>query len=122
MSESSMRQRVVRALNDAGLHAVSIENSVGIGTPDVSWAYGFLELKWLRSGPVRLPHYTAAQRHWLKSRCKAGGVAHLLLCVAGEFFLIWGSVAATASDDELCLLAIEHGPLPLIIEKLKEYR
>lgn len=39
-SEKDMRKRVVSALKT--LHAVSVENGVGAGTPDVNYAGGWL--------------------------------------------------------------------------------
>ena len=71
MSESSMRQRLVAALKP--LDAVPIENRLRAGTPDVNYIGGWMELKWLRSWPVRdgvisLPHYTNGQRLWLRRR------------------------------------------------------
>ena len=93
MSESSMRQRLVAALKP--LDAVPIENRLKAGTPDVNYIGGWMELKWLRSWPVRdgvisLPHYTNGQRLWLRRRGKRGGVAMLVLQVGKNWlFFDW---------------------------------
>lgn len=92
-------------------HAVRVENSVELGTPDVNlcvpgcqftrqygewwlevsttgWG-GWVELK-VQEAPVRkttvfkCEHFTMEQRQWLVSRCRAGGRAYLLLQVKQE--------------------------------------
>ncbi len=93
MSESSMRQRLVAALRP--LDAVPIENRLKAGTPDVNYIGGWMELKWLRSWPVRdgvvlLPHFTIGQRLWLRRRGARGGVAMLVLQVGKQWlFFDW---------------------------------
>jgi hypothetical protein len=89
MTESDMRQLVVRAL--AGLDPVSVENPAHPGTPDVNHTGGWLELKrvdaWpARPGsPLRLPHFTPQQRVWLRRRCASRPRgACLLLRVDGK--------------------------------------
>lgn len=101
-----MRQTVVRMLRS--LDAISVENSVYPGTPDVNYGgrdvngrrvEGWLELKWAadwpaRGGPLRLPHFTAEQRAWLRRRHHRGGRIHLLLQVNRlEWFLLDGRTA-----------------------------
>ena len=69
--ESTMRARVVKALRS--LHAVSVENGVGVGTPDVNCTTCWIELKAVTKAnipkredtPVRLPHFTQQQKIWL---------------------------------------------------------
>ena len=68
---------------------VRIEDSVGLGTPDVNLKDGqWIELKQIRAWPrradslVQVPHFRAQQRTWLTRRCRAGGAAYLLLHVA----------------------------------------
>lgn len=99
MSEKEQRQRVVKALRN--LDALSVENRVGIGTPDINYTYGWLELKCLKNWPkntniaVKLDHdLTKEQRIWLKRRWAAGGECYVLLQVKREFFLFAGPVAA----------------------------
>lgn len=96
-SEKNMRQRVVRILRP--LHAVSIENGAGAGTPDVNYVEGWLELKSVERWPPRdgiLPvdHFTPQQRLWLRKRSLAKGNAHMLLKVADDWLLIDGWDAA----------------------------
>jgi hypothetical protein len=95
--EKGMRKRVVRALRS--LDAVSVENGVGAGTPDVNHKYGWIELKSIeawpkRGGPLRIEHFTPGQRAWLAKRAKAGGLADLLIKVANDWILIDGMTAA----------------------------
>jgi len=91
-SERDMRKRVVRALR--ALDAVSVENGVGIGTPDVNFADGWLELKsiegWPRDPlkPLVVEHFTPTQRIWLARRDAAGGRAYLLLKVNHDWLLL----------------------------------
>jgi hypothetical protein len=97
-SEKSMRQRVVRALKS--LDAMSVENSVRPGTPDVEYIGGWIELKsaegWPKNEktPLRVPHFSPLQRIWLSRRCNAGGLAWLLIRVGREWLLLRGDVAA----------------------------
>lgn len=107
--ERGFRQRVVKALKS--LDALSIENGVGAGTPDVNFADGWIELKsiddWPKrpATPLRVDHFTAAQRAWLRVRCLRGGRAFLLLKVGPEVLLFRGDVAAevlgTTTREEL---------------------
>lgn len=91
--ESSMRARVINALRP--LHAVPIENAVGLGTPDVNCSTGWIELKsedaWPKRDetPLRLKRYTPHQKIWLKRR-DAVGRAWLLLRVGREWLLFRG--------------------------------
>lgn len=86
-----MRSRVVKALRP--LHGVAVENPAYPGTPDVNFIEGWLELKWLRSWPkgattiVRLEHYTAQQRLWIRKRAINGGNVGLLLQCKKEWML-----------------------------------
>jgi hypothetical protein len=97
-AEKTMRKRVVAILRP--LHACSIENGVGAGTPDVNYARGWLELKSLADWPVgdetifRVEHFTPQQRLWLRKRWLAGDVVHVLLKVADDWLLIDGWLAA----------------------------
>jgi hypothetical protein len=111
--ESDMRQRVIKALRS--LDAVSIENCVGNGTPDVNYIGGWLELKsrdeWPKraSTPVRIEHFTPDQRVWLRRRRHRGGDVRMLLKVANDWLLIDGVDAAKhvgeATKEELFSIA-----------------
>lgn len=99
MSESYLKQNVRMLLTQADAHPISVENRVHPGTPDMSYAGGWIELKkimkWPIPGrPVRIPHFTQQQRIWLRQRCDAGGRAHLLLQVGLTWMLFWGRDAA----------------------------
>lgn len=99
-AESHIRQRVVALLKKAKLDPISVENPVHPGTPDVNHLNGWLELKQLprwpkRSGtPVRVAHFTAQQRVWLRRRALAGGKVHVLLRVGDEWLLFEGGWAS----------------------------
>ena len=104
-SEKDMRRRVIRALKS--IHAISVENGTGIGTPDVNYVNGWLELKSIDSWParpetpLRIEHFSQEQRIWLLQRCKAGGEAWLLLKVSDDWLLFDGEMAAAlVGEDE----------------------
>lgn len=87
--------------NMAGLDARRIEStSTASGIPDVNYVQGWIELKCLRGWPVRektivkVKHFTADQRAFLRVRWAAGGKTFLLLKVAKEWLLFTGPVAA----------------------------
>lgn len=100
MSETGMWDALRAELR--GLHPVRIESrAIGMGTPDVNYAHGWIELKYLRSWPkrpetrVRIEHYTKEQRSWAVQRTQAGGRVFLLLKVGeNEWLLLHGAVAA----------------------------
>jgi hypothetical protein len=94
-----MRQSVVKALRE--LDAISVENKVYPGTPDVNYIGGWMELKWLRrwpkncdESPVKIDHFTPQQRVWLKRRWRRGGAAWLLLQVRTDWLIFDGETAA----------------------------
>lgn len=94
-----MRRKVVRALRDADLDAVAVENPAHPGTPDVNYAGGWIELKYLpawpaKGGVVRIRHFSKQQRIWLERRRDAGGAAYLLLQVGTDWLLLDGRDAA----------------------------
>jgi hypothetical protein len=100
MSERDQRGRVVKALKH--LDAISVENRVLPGTPDVEYIGGWVELKWIRSwprnsdvSPVHVDHFTPQQRVWLKRRWRRGGRAFVLLQAGGQdWLLLDGETAA----------------------------
>lgn len=102
MSESQFRQDVIQVLRKAGMHPLAVEPGLPSmrGVPDVNYALGWIELKWLPSWPkrhstkVRIPHFTTHQRRWLRRRWDALGGSHLLLGVGPEVLLFTGDVAA----------------------------
>lgn len=99
LENATMRQTVIRLLKP--LHAVSVENGMTHpGTPDVSYAGGWIENKAMEHWPVkpetplRVDHFTPQQRIWLIRRRRAGGRAFLLLTVGRDWLLFDGAVAA----------------------------
>ncbi len=127
MSEKTMRQRVVKALKV--LDAISVENAVGAGTPDVNYIEGWIELKQMedwppRGGHLRVPHFSPHQRVWLRRRYKKGGNVYLLLQVKREWFLFAGDVAAACLGEvpaaTLRDCALHYWPKGLVAEELVE--
>lgn len=95
----TMKPWVIRALKP--IDAVSVENRVGPGTPDVNFIDGWVELKSLDTKPKRLDttkikidHYTPQQRAWILKRWMKGGKVFLLLQLEKEWFLFDGMYAA----------------------------
>lgn len=89
--EQQQRKVLVKALNQAGQDATSVENPACPGTPDVQHIDGWLELKFLETWPkrkettVRIEHFSPQQRVWLLRRhmaCKKRGTRH------GQVFLL----------------------------------
>lgn len=82
------------------LDPIRIENSVRLGTPDVNYIHGWIELKTKAAWPVRettplrIEHFSPQQRVWLRRRWLSGGHAWLLLRVGREFLLFDGVHAA----------------------------
>lgn len=98
-----------------GLHMERIENgSVNKGTPDVELCLrgrcAWVELKYLEgapkkpSTPVRIPHFTAEQKLWLRKRGICGGLAWLFVQVGGanpqdtEYFLFDHEAAQVVTE------------------------
>lgn len=99
MSESNMWKALKPLFEDNGLDAHRIENKIELGTPDVNYLHGWIELKWkskwpARGGVLAVPHFTALQRRWLCRRQDAGGRAFVLLKVNKEWILFEGSTGA----------------------------
>jgi hypothetical protein len=118
MSEKDQRRRVVKALRD--LHAVAVENPARVGTPDVNFADGWIELKWLRQWPskdetpVRFPHFTINQKNWIQQRHNAKGKIWLLIQCKKEWVLLDGPTAVEivgqVPKTELVRRAIHYWP------------
>jgi len=104
MSESDMRGTVVNELRT--LHAIAVENPVLPGTPDVNYAEGWIELKWLRRWPTRpetvvhVEHFSPQQRVWHIQRRLVGGRSWVLIQCKREWLLFDGAIAAL----NLCLV------------------
>lgn len=99
MSEAAMWDAIRPVLKP--VDPVRIESrATGSGIPDVNYTQGWIELKFAdrwppRGGPLRVDHFTAAQRAWHVRRRKAGGRSFVLLKVGtSEWLLFDGAVAA----------------------------
>ncbi len=115
ISEKTLRRNVITMLQP--LDAIAVENPAHIGTPDVCFIEGWIELKVVkrwppRGGILRLEHFTNQQRVWLLRRCRLGGRAILLLQVGLEWLLFDGETAANlvgrADKETLLKSAAQH--------------
>ena len=103
MSESGMWTSLRPLLLD--LDPERVENRVNVGTPDVNYVHGWIELKYTKrwppkGGPLRVEHFTREQRAWLVRRRRAGGLAFLLLKVGKDEWLLFdGAIAAALLGD-----------------------
>lgn len=122
------------------MHAVAVENTVPpFGMPDVSYAGGWVELKWLPKWPrrdttrVRIDHFTREQRRWLTLRHEAGEDTWLLLQVRREWLLMRGPVAAEVvgklsrielmrASDRVWLTGLKRGELHRHMEAARALR
>lgn len=100
MTEHALAKRVMKLLKP--LDGCRVENRVGMGTPDVNYVHGWIELKqqdhWPKraSTVVKLHHdLTKEQRIWINRREKRGGIVYVLLQVERDYLLFRGSKAAS---------------------------
>ena len=100
-------------------HAVRVENSVEVGTPDVNLCIQYAEPPctgqdfWIelkvqdppkrKTTKFRCEHFTMEQRQWLAKRIQAGGKAYLLMQASNQYLFIRGDIAAVWVDH--CTLA-----------------
>ncbi len=133
MVEADQRQTLIKLLRP--LDAISIENTVAKGTPDMNYggAYtfpdgntvyleGWIECKWAREwpkrgGPLRLKHYTTYQKVWARCRRHRGGACWVILTVGRDWILLDGVVAALlplgdANRDELMNASVKYWDTP----------
>ena len=99
MSESNMWKALKPLFESKGFDAHRIENKIELGTPDVNYLHGWIELKYkskwpVRGGILKVEHFTELQRRWLDRRQKCGGRAFVLLKVNKEWILFEGSTGA----------------------------
>lgn len=136
MAEKDLWHTMQRHVKFFG-HFDRIENMIGRGMPDVTYACrkveGFIELKHADAWPVKpdtplaLPHYTPQQRIWSQQRMQAGGRVYVLLQVDHEYFLMhsaWARVylGKTATQADIRRASIVVGgpkfPTPEILKAL----
>lgn len=92
-----MRKIVVQVLS--GLDAISVENPVRPGTPDVNFIEGWVELKVLEKWPARastkikVACFTPQQRVWLERRHRRQGAVFFLILIAKDWLLFDGYTA-----------------------------
>lgn len=114
MNEATLRRYVRDGLHKCGVLTAHHEDMLNVGVPDLSYSHagvhGWIELKWAAewparsTTPLRLPHYTKEQRHWLLSRGRAGGRCWLLLRVGREHLLFDHERAQHVGEMERCLV------------------
>jgi hypothetical protein len=100
MTEASFWKKIKPWLQEAGLDPVRVENSAHIGTPDVNYVEGWIELKHTEKRPaldqiLRVPHFTQQQRVWLIRRAANEGKCFVLMQVGKSHFLMDGLNAGT---------------------------
>ena len=95
MDEGSAWQQLRPKLQALALDPHRVENVAGVGTPDVNYLIGNLELKWLQAWPRR-PDTTVTiqsladrpeQVAWLTRRWTSGGAAWIMLRVDRQLLL-----------------------------------
>jgi len=85
-------------------HVVRVENTLGVGTPDVNYCInsceGWIELKAMAKAPhdkdlpFKVPHLTQQQVIWLHKRANCGGEVWLLTLFGGFYLLTHGKDVA----------------------------
>lgn len=128
MNEAAMRQIVIQALS--GLDAISVENPVRPGTPDINYIEGWVELKVLAKWPARastkikVPCFTPQQRVWLERRHRRHGAAFFLILIDKDWLLFDGYTAARYIGEYNKNEMIEHSYLYCegSLDKAKLYR
>jgi hypothetical protein len=128
MSEANLQRNVLRQL--WFYHAIPVENSKKIGTPDVTFIHGWIECKWLDQYPVkkgtivRINHFTGKQRLWLIKHSAFGGNCFLWLQVGREHLIFNGGYAGRyvgkVTAHELKKNALYHSATFPDITTLKE--
>lgn len=119
MAESDTRAEFCKLIAELDPH--SIENLLpDKGMPDVEFAGGWAEMKWLPkwpvrpTTPVRIDHYTDEQRAWLLNRTtKTGEPCWLVLQVRQEWFFFDADAAQEVGKltyDELVETATRYFP------------
>lgn len=111
--ERNFFEQLKRNLPKVGvpLHLQRIENTAGVGTPDVNYCLagreGWAELKaWERirfTGRFTVPKFRAEQAAWLYARSSAGGRAYLVCRINRDVALFDGRLAPALFDKELHL-------------------
>lgn len=102
MSEARLWQYLLHGMGPRWV-AQRHEDKYSTGIPDVSYStncHGWIELKFVAKAPVRatqpvpVPHFTAAQRNWIRQHGERGGRCFVLLQVERTFLLFsWDRAA-----------------------------
>jgi hypothetical protein len=97
-AESKLRTKVVKGLST--LKAFPVENSAHIGTPDIYFSEGWIEIKVVKefpkkeTTPIRIDHFTATQREFLERHYRLKKNSFLFVQVEENFFLFDGFTAS----------------------------
>ena len=97
MNESDLWAHFYNFIKDRMAIMYRVEANIPLGIPDVHYVTnrkaGWIELKQVKapkksSSPVRIPHFTQAQRVWLANYGSAGGLAFILVGVGASWYLM----------------------------------
>jgi hypothetical protein len=115
-SEKQLRRRGNNLMKKLDWHPISVENDAYPGTPDTNFVYGWIEYKccseWpKRGGPLRIPHFTAQQRVWLRTRWRATGSGYgawLWLQVGQDHLIFDGETASIIVGNQNKRVLLQH--------------
>lgn len=120
MAEKDTRREFIKLAAELDPHPVENLLPSEVGMPDVNFAGGWAELKWLpkwpvrTTTPVRIDHYTDAQRNWLWNRTSKTGEQCWLVLQVGKEWLFFDAQAAqevgTLTYEELVDHATRYFP------------
>lgn len=110
-AEHRLRKQIVELLRPIG--AFAVENTSGVGTPDVATTLGWIELKQAADWPVRPTTNVVldlhnGQRIWLNHWYSVGGRAWVLARVASEILVWRGPWAAQNLDRQPRGVLVQH--------------
>lgn len=110
-AEHVLRKAVVELLRPIG--AFAVENTSGVGTPDVATTLGWIELKQLAAWPARPSTNVVldihnGQRIWLNHWQSVGGRAWVLARVGREILVWRGPWAAQNLDRQTRDVLLRH--------------
>ena len=112
MSEWLLNKQVRDSLVELDATEIEVSNTRGI--PDISYAGGWIELKYMDDdGDLRkdLKHFTKEQRYWLKTRWDMGECCWLLLQYGETWFLLDGKTASNVIGKISMWGLIQHASL-----------
>lgn len=97
--ELDLRKRIIKIFKTvAGVHAMPVENPAHTGTPDINLCNVVTGDYWVEvkiveeypkrpATPLKIDHFTVAQKTWMKDRKSAGGSVFILAQVEEDYYL-----------------------------------